>query len=214
MLVDQLCPRERRAYGEGNIQRLAVELGHGLTLANKLWNARKLGVALTRSELLGLQKAAKKNDFGLTSSHVLSLVTIKEAENLSDWAAKCIDQKWTVKQLRREIHRVQGKRSHGRAPIVELPSPEDALDDLEERTRSWLARYDNAWFGSAEAKLSTSFELSVADQASMERLQEIEGLLLSMQKAAANARALLRHRRLAESAGKSRTSGNRSNAHE
>lgn len=196
LLVDQLCPRGKRAYGQGNIQRLAVELGQGLTLANKLWNARKLGAALSKGELVDLHREAKLSDFNLTASHVLSLVTIKEAKDLTQWAAKCIEQKWTVKQLRREIHRVQGKQSRGGAPVVELPSAADALDDLEERTRSWLARYDQAWFGNTEAKLSTSIELSRNDEASEGRLKEIEDLLLVLQKSAANARAQLRKRRL------------------
>lgn len=195
-LVDRLCPRGKRAYGQGKIQQLAVELGQGLTLANKLWNARKLGVALTRDELVDLNREAKRTNFKLTASHVLSLVTINEAQDLAHWAARCIEQKWTVKQLRREIHRVQGKRSHGRAPVVGLPSPADALDDLEERTRSWLARYDQAWFGSTEAKLSTLPELLVTDEKSKERLKEIEDLLLVLRKSAANARTQLRQRRL------------------
>ena len=51
LLVDALCPREKRAYGQKNIERLATELGGDATLANRLWSARKLAVAIPKDYL-------------------------------------------------------------------------------------------------------------------------------------------------------------------
>jgi len=191
VLVDDLCPRGHRAYGQGNVQALADELGPAFTSANKLWNARKLGIAMPGKELRGLLKKAKKASFELTASHLLSLVVVKKEEERATLGSQCVDQRWGVKQLRREIHRLQGKQSLGGAPVAKLGSIDDTLQDLVDHSRNWINRYNQAWFGEGSGGLSRP--LSQAASARLaSQLDDAAAELLKLRQAADKGRRRLR----------------------
>jgi hypothetical protein len=194
VLVDELCPRDRRAYGHGNVQSLADELGDGLTSANKLWSARKLGIAMPWKELEGLLRKAKKVGFELTASHVLSLVAVKKEDERAAIGNRCVEHGWGVKQLRREIHRVQGKQSQGGAKLSKPTSVDEALQDLLDRSRDWLNRYEQAWF----AEGSNGLLRPISKAASVRlggKLDDAITVLMELRQAADEGRRRLRELR-------------------
>lgn len=190
LLVDELCPRDKRVYGEGSIQTLADELGSELTSANKLWNARKLGVAIPPRELASLQRKAKQAAFELSASHILALVTVLDPAERVALGYRCIEQKLGVKHLRYEIHRVQGKRSGGGAKVLKPASVEEALQDLVDRSKAWLSRHEQAWFADEPGSLSRPLPKATKDRLAG-KLDESLAVLLELRQAADAARRRL-----------------------
>lgn len=194
VLTESLCPRNERRYGTGGIEKLARKLGT-LTTANQLWNARKLAVAFTTEQLDSLLNRASKLNFALTRSHILSLIPVKDDSQRDVLGKQCVDQRWSVERLRREIHRLQGKQSKGRAPLAKPESVDDVLHDLLERSKDWLNRCEHLWF--ANESISLAQPMAGATAMSLQgELLEAESLLKELGKAADTARRGLRSQRL------------------
>lgn len=193
-LVDKLCPRGKRAYGAGGIETLAEELDAQHISPNRLWLARKLAIAVSRSELKRLTQLAANCGFALGSSHVLSLAAVKDSAERESLGIRCIEREWTVVQLRREIQMRQGKLSGGGTKVRQVRSVDEALLDLIERSKTWLSRYEQAWFGESAKSLSRPMSRAATERLSG-KLDEAISVLAELQKAAESARRRLRQQR-------------------
>lgn len=191
LLANKVCPRKSRGYGQGNIELLAKELEDSTVTANRLWIARKLAVAVETSELDDLLGMAAKADFDLTISHVFSLVTLKDETQRHPIGKQCIEAGWGVKQLRREIHKLQGKQSGGGVALAEPDSADEALRDLLERSRDWTNRARKIWFGSGASCLSQPMSKSTVSRL-MDKLEEADSVLKELGAEVEGARRALR----------------------
>lgn len=189
-LTDKLCPRKSRGYGQGNIELLAKELEDPTLTANRLWLARKLSVAISARELNQMLVMAAKADFDLTISHVLALVSLKDETQRYPIGKQCIEAAWSVKQLRREIHRRQKKQSSGGAALKEPDSVDEALRDLVDRSRDWVNRAQKIWFGSGAGCLARPMAKSTANRIAAE-LEEAESVLTKLSEEVEAARQAL-----------------------
>jgi hypothetical protein len=193
-LVDQLCPRGKRAYGSGGIEKLAEELESPHMSANRLWNARKLAAVISGADLADLTRGAKAAGFGLRSSHVLSLAIVKDEKARRSLGAQCVAHRWDVTQLRRQIHTLQGKISRGGAKVLLPRSVDEALLDLLDRSKNWLRRHGQAWFAEGAKGLSRPMSRAARDRLGGE-LDEAVEVLRELRDAADAARRLLRQQR-------------------
>lgn len=195
VLVDTLCPRGNRAYGENRIEKLAAAVGGDSLLARRLWYARKLPAAISRQDLQALLRYAKKKNFILTNSHVLTLEVYKDDEERMTIARLAIANRWSVRALRREIYARQGRRKGVGPPLAQARSRQDALSEMRESCESWLLRYEQRWFGGEGVCLTQPLRRSERESFS-EQYIEVEELLTQLERAAADARrkmAKVRH---------------------
>lgn len=193
-LTDQLCPRGKSVYGSAGIPTLAEELDSPNITANRLWSARKLSAAVPQSELAELAELARANGFVCSASHLLSLGTVKDADDRRSLGAQCVKHKWPVAQLRRAIHRLQGKLSGGGTKVLTPFSVDDALQDLIGRTNQWLSRYAQAWFVESGKSLSRPMSRSARNRLGSE-LDEAIAVLGELGQAVDVARRRLREQR-------------------
>ena len=194
-MVQALCPKEKRQYGEGHIDTLAHELGGDKNLANKLWLARNLNVAYGRKEITQLIKAAAASGIHLGINHAIALARLKDKQQREQVTERCITEGWSVRRLRREVQQLLGgKKSGGGIDLVPLKSSEDALHDLLARTNDWLNRYKKLWFLAPKAKLASPFSKKTAARLATQ-LQEAEDALSELRDAADFARQSLRDHR-------------------
>lgn len=193
VLVGTLCPRGNRAYGKNVIRSLVEELGVDPGIDNHFWCARKLADAIDEDELLELDERAIANRFVLSVSHGLALVTLKDEEQRRELADRCIAEKWSVRELRNEIHARQGKIAGGGAPLGQMKSRSESLEDFVNFTSGWISRYRQRWFDGSKTSISanlTKTELRKHE----EQLVEAEELLKQMQRLAKSGQGKLRER--------------------
>jgi len=193
-LVDHLCPRGTRAYGQGHIQALAAELGRELASANKLWNARKLAAAIPRDDLVKLLRSANKRGFGMSATHILALASVKDVADRKKLGTQCVDGAWSVVQLRREIHKVQGKQSQGGVSVSQPRSVDQALAEVLERSKDWINRYEQAWFAPGPKGLLRPMSRAAVDRLA-DDLDDAIDLLRELRDAADFARRRLQDQR-------------------
>ena len=194
MLVNELCPRNVRVYGQHSIELLAKELAAPSYNSNRLWLSRKLSEAIAATDLTQLVGKADKSGFNFTISHVLSLVSIKDDDERIAVGKLCVERQWGVKQLRREIHRRQGKKSQGGLSLAEPENVDVALQDLLERSRDWLNRYEKIWFAGGTGCLARPMSKAAATRLEQE-LEDAEKVLREMRAAVDIARKGIRTQR-------------------
>jgi hypothetical protein len=195
VLVNELSPRNVREYGGGAIEQLAKELEAPMLTANRLWLARKLSNAINARELDALLNQAKASHFDLSVSHVLALASIKKDADRVDIGKMCIERKLGVKQLRREIHKIQGKKSGGGLSLAEPESVDVALTDMLERSRDWLNRFHKIWFAGQTGCLARPLPKTNSTRL-QEELQAAEEVIKEIQTATEHALKILHAQRM------------------
>ena len=172
-LVEKLCSIRETGYGSSRIETLAAELGDRRpVLVNRLLDARRLAATYNSKEFEQLLQRAEKNACVLGISQLITFASIKDRELRDEITTKCIEHKWSVKKLRKEVRELfGGKRSGGGAKLLRPASPDDALVDMSERAAEWLRRYEQIWFVGDDAIFAK--DLPVKDA---QRLEErLEG---------------------------------------
>ncbi len=188
-LVAELCPPGAR--GREGVSGLAAALGGGPVSKNRLWNARAAYAVFSVAELRSIQQTARAADFGFSHCH-LTLAMSLPKRSRARILCRCINEKWTVVAMRREVRKLLGgkKRSGGGVPPLTPKSAEDALDDMIDRTITWLNRFDVAWFNGGDAVLGKPIGARTAQRLSG-KLTEAGDVLSRIQRAAESGRRIL-----------------------
>lgn len=153
-------PDGQRQYGSSVMELLAKELGavddnEIRSVSNTLWQART--IAKTLGSATAAKTWAKKRngkDQPLSAYHVFAVANV-EASEQPELLEKCLNESWSVRQLRREVqNRFGTKRSRGgrKAAARKVPSPKIALQDIQRQAAQWLADH-GAWFTGPRAAL-------------------------------------------------------------
>lgn len=158
--VAKFFPDGQRQHGSSVMELFAKELGavgdnEIRSVSNTLWQART--IAKTLGSATAAKTWAKKRngkDRPLSAYHVFAVANV-EASEQPELLEKCLNESWSVRQLRQEVqNRFGKKRSRGgrKAAPRKVPSPKVALQDIQRQTRQWLADH-KAWFAGPKAAL-------------------------------------------------------------
>ena len=127
-MVDALAP-ERKSRA-GNIKEL-VERPGGKVTEQLLYRARNFSRGYTEQELDTLQ--------GLTITHALKLLTVKDKKRRDRFRQQCQKNNWSFDELDAQIKEKLGKRSQGGRPFVEAKEagPHAALGNMLKLRDMW-----------------------------------------------------------------------------
>jgi hypothetical protein len=192
-LVAELCPAGSR--GRKGVPGLAAALGGGQVLQNQFWYARAIFAAFRVDELEEVQRAAEAVAFALGVSHLTSTISLP-GRTRTRILSLCINQRWTVTALRREVRKLQGgqKLSGGGAPPATPKSAEDALDEIIERTSTWLNRFQASWFHGDGAAFGRPIDPRTVERL-RDKMREAEDVLGRLRRFADSGRRNLRRQR-------------------
>jgi hypothetical protein len=112
--------------------------GEAGTNVATLRQARRFGEVYTEEQLEALLKLRTPEGLPLGWSHVQVLISVGSAARRRDLQRKAAAQGWSVRELRAEVYRIQGRRSLGGRAFGKPRTPEVALERLAQLSRAWL----------------------------------------------------------------------------
>ena len=145
LLADYLDPN--RVRPEPDTQKGKDSERKGMTVRNRLYEARDFARAYSGREAGRLATVRNKKDKPLSISHVKALLSEQNAGMRQQFLDKCLDESWSVRRLRQAIQNNRGRKL-GSGLEPKSPDPQEpgvALRNIFVLSRDWVVNH-KVWF--------------------------------------------------------------------